>query len=83
MVLTECVMITILLIVAILGYLAVILESPIKINKTLSAILTGALCWIIIAVFNKDNNQIISEKLIFYFGEIAGLLIFLLGAMTN
>jgi len=75
-------MITILLVVAILGYLAVILETPIRINKTISAILTGALCWIIIAVYNKGSSAIISEKLITYFGEIAGLLIFLLGAMT-
>ncbi len=75
-------MIAILLTVAILGYLSVIFESPIRINKTITAILTGALCWIVIAIFNPGNAPLISEKLITYFGEIAGLLIFLLGAMT-
>ena len=75
-------MITILLFVAILGYLAVILEAPIRINKTITAILTGALCWVVLAVFNEGNPHEVSEKLIGYFGEIAGLLIFLLGAMT-
>jgi Na+/H+ antiporter NhaD/arsenite permease-like protein len=75
-------MITILLLVAILGYLFVIFESPIRINKTITAILTGSLCWIVIAIFNPGNAPIISEKLITYFGEISGLLIFLLGAMT-
>ncbi len=74
-------MIPILLTIAILGYLAVILESPLKIDKTISALLTGSLCWIIIAVFQHDQHQI-AEKLIEYFGEISGLLIFLLGAMT-
>ena len=75
-------MIAILLLVAIIGYLSVIFESPIRINKTITAILTGALCWIVIAMFNPGNALLISEKLITYFGEIAGLLIFLLGAMT-
>lgn len=74
-------MIPILLTIAILGYLAVILESPLKIDKTISALLTGSLCWIIIAVFQEDQHEI-SHKLIEYFGEISGLLIFLLGAMT-
>ena len=75
-------MIPILLLVAILGYLSIIFESPIRINKTITAILTGALCWIVIAIFNPGNAPLVSEKLITYFGEIAGLLIFLLGAMT-
>lgn len=75
-------MIPILLAVAILGYLSIIFESPIRINKTITAILTGALCWIVIAIFNPGKAPVISEKLITYFGEIAGLLIFLLGAMT-
>ena len=75
-------MITILLFVVLLGYLAVILEAPIRINKTITAILTGALCWVVLAVFNEGKPHEVSEKLIGYFGEIAGLLIFLLGAMT-
>jgi Na+/H+ antiporter NhaD/arsenite permease-like protein len=75
-------MITILLTIAIIGYLIVVLESPIRINKTISAILTGSLCWIVIAIFSKQGSHEISEKLTNYFGEIAGLLIFLLGAMT-
>lgn len=75
-------MIPILLFVAILGYFFVVFESTIRINKTITAILTGALCWILIAIYNPGNAPLISEKLINYFGEIAGLLIFLLGAMT-
>lgn len=75
-------MIPILLFVALLGYLMIIFESPIRINKTITAILTGALCWVVIAIFHVGNPHEVSEKLIAYFGEIAGLLIFLLGAMT-
>ncbi|MQP52781.1 MULTISPECIES: sodium:proton antiporter NhaD [unclassified Flavobacterium] len=75
-------MIPLLLFVALLGYLMIIFESPIRINKTITAILTGALCWVVIAIFHVGNPHEVSEKLIAYFGEIAGLLIFLLGAMT-
>lgn len=75
-------MISILLTVAILGYLSVIFESPIKINKTISAILTGTLCWGVIAMYHTHVPHEVTESLMEYFGEISGLLIFLLGAMT-
>lgn len=75
-------MISILLAVAILGYLSVILESPIKINKTITALLTGTVCWVVIAIFSQDDHHLVTERLMEYFGEISGLLIFLLGAMT-
>lgn len=75
-------MITILLAVAIFGYLSVILESPIRINKTISALLTGTFCWVVIALFSHDDQHLVTEKLMHFFGEISGLLIFLMGAMT-
>ncbi|WP_321538846.1 SLC13 family permease [Flavobacterium piscinae] len=75
-------MISILLFIAVLGYLSIIFESPIRINKTITSILTGSLCWIIYAIFYPGNQHEVAEKLLLYFGEIAGLLIFLLGAMT-
>ncbi len=75
-------MISILLFVAILGYLSVILESPIRINKTITALLTGTICWVVIAIFSNNDQHLVTEKLMVYFGEISGLLIFLMGAMT-
>ncbi|UGS22645.1 sodium:proton antiporter NhaD [Flavobacterium channae] len=75
-------MITILLAVTIFGYLSVILESPIRINKTISALLTGTFCWVVIALFSHDDQHLVTEKLMHFFGEISGLLIFLMGAMT-
>lgn len=75
-------MISLLLFVAIIGYLSVILESPIRINKTITSILTGTICWVVIAWFSENDKHFVSEKLMEYFGEISGLLIFLLGAMT-
>lgn len=74
-------MIPLLITVATLGYFAVIFEAPLKISKTISALLTGCICWVIIALYNHNNHET-AETLISYFGEISGLLIFLLGAMT-
>jgi Na+/H+ antiporter NhaD/arsenite permease-like protein len=75
-------MTSILLVIAVLGYLTVVLETPIKINKTITALLTGTLCWMVIAIYSHDDQHEVTEKLMEYFGEISGLLIFLLGAMT-
>ena len=75
-------MTSILLAIAILGYLSIVFESPIRINKTITSILTGSLCWIVYALLYSGNKHEVSEKLIQHFGEISGLLIFLLGAMT-
>lgn len=72
----------IVLAIAIVGYLLIIFESPFKINKTITAILTGSLCWVFFALFYQGDQHLLSEKLSGHFGEIAGLLIFLLGAMT-
>ncbi|WP_333695047.1 sodium:proton antiporter NhaD [Flavobacterium sp.] len=75
-------MISILLGLAVLGYLAIVFEAPIRINKTITSILTGSLCWVIYALMYQGNKNEVAEKLIQHFGEISGLLIFLLGAMT-
>ena len=44
-------MISLLLFVAIIGYLSVILETHIRINKTITSILTGTICWLVIVTF--------------------------------
>ena len=65
----------------ILGYAAIALEHPLKINKTATALLTGVLCWTIY-ILSSLNKELISEQLYEHFGQIAGILFFLLGAMT-
>jgi len=73
---------TLIITFAVLGYLAVIFEVPLKINKTITAIFTGSVCWIIYALYNSSDVHHLAELITTNFGEIAGLLIFLLGAMT-
>lgn len=68
------------ILVFIVGYLAIALEHPIKINKTASALLTGVLCWTIYAL-NSDPDPV-KESLSHHLSQIAEILFFLLGAMT-
>lgn len=67
------------ILVFVVGYLAIALEHPIKINKTASALLTGVLCWTIYALTSSDH---VSESLSHHLSSISEILFFLLGAMT-
>jgi Na+/H+ antiporter NhaD/arsenite permease-like protein len=85
-----------MIIVFILGYFFIAMEHPLKINKAASAILTGVICWTLL-VFGKeailagqpeflehggDLQHFLESNLLEKLGEIAGILFFLLGAMT-
>jgi Na+/H+ antiporter NhaD/arsenite permease-like protein len=75
-------MVTFVILVFVLGYLAIALEHPIKINKTASALLTGVICWTLYALFSHDSIDHIGEQLSHHLGSISGILFFLMGAMT-
>ncbi len=44
------------IIVFVIGYLAIALEHPIKINKTASALLTGVLCWTLFVLADPTTS---------------------------
>jgi Na+/H+ antiporter NhaD/arsenite permease-like protein len=67
------------ILVFVIGYLAIALEHPIKINKTATALLTGVSLWTIYAL---SGHHGVSEELAHHLGSIAEILFFLLGAMT-
>jgi len=75
-------MVAIVITVFVLGYLAIALEHPIKINKTASALLTGVICWTLYAVSSPDSIHHIGEQLAEHLSEISAILFFLMGAMT-
>ncbi len=50
------------IIVFVLGYLAIALEHPIKINKTASAILTGVICWTLFVLAEPSSSVTESES---------------------
>lgn len=72
---------SLLILVFLLGYSAIIAESKIKVNKAASALLAGTLCWTIYMVFTNDKAIVITE-LFEHMGELSGILFFLLSAMT-
>lgn len=74
-------MITVLIIVFALGYLAITLEHTIKINKSATALITAVLCWTLL-ISNASNKEIIIEQLSHHLSSISEIVFFLLGAMT-
>jgi Na+/H+ antiporter NhaD/arsenite permease-like protein len=42
-----------------IGYLAIVLEHPLNLNKTASALLTGVLCWLVMAVAEPSDSLLL------------------------
>ena len=74
-------MTSLIIAVFIVGCLGIAFEHYIKINKTATALLAGVLCWTIYILFSA-NKQLVDEQLTDSLGEFAGILFFLMGAMT-
>jgi Na+/H+ antiporter NhaD/arsenite permease-like protein len=60
---------------------AIAMEHVIRLNKAASALITGVLCWTVYILFAPDKHTV-NEQLTEHVGDIAGILFFLLGAMT-
>ena len=71
----------VIIIVFSVGYLAIALEHPIKINKTASALLTGVFCWTLYAI-SSGNIEEVNHHLSEHLASTSQILFFLLGAMT-
>lgn len=99
-------MLTLIVIVFVLGYLAIALEHPLGINKAASALFIGIVCWTLYAIdadslvkldaipswftaglpeeeaAHAQRMFLVEEQLLKLTGEVAGILFFLMGAMT-
>jgi Na+/H+ antiporter NhaD/arsenite permease-like protein len=78
---------TYVILVFAIGYLAIALEHPIKINKAASALLTGVLCWTLFTFSDSVTSgepvqAFIKSALSHHLAAIASILFFLMGAMT-
>ena len=74
-------MLTAIILVFVLAYVAIALEHPLKINKSASALLGAGLLWTIYAMAAEDNNMVgshLNESL----QGMAQIVFFLMGAMT-
>lgn len=74
-------MIWIISLIFLLGYLAITLEHPLKLNKAASALVAGVLCWTVLVLTVPDHEAALHD-LEAHLGEISGILFFLLGAMV-
>lgn len=71
-----------ILVVFIIGYLAIIFEYPLKINKSAVSLLIAVVCW---AIYFTRSNFPLQQDLKFlgeHVSEISQIIFFLLGAMT-
>lgn len=75
--------------VFILGYTAIALEHTIKIDKAATALLTAVALWTLLVIgggvllpLQSDLGLYIDESLMHHLADIAGILFFLLAAMT-
>ncbi len=50
-------MILIISLIFILGYIAITLEHPLKINKAAIALITATLCWAVYAMMSGDSHH--------------------------
>lgn len=69
-------------IIFIVGYVFIILEHRLRINKAGAALLTGVLCWSLLFIRSFPRETLVMEHMNSHLGDIAQVLFFLLGAMT-
>lgn len=74
-------MLLVLTVVFIVVYAAIALEHPIKIDKSASALFGAGVLWTIYAVLGHDHEGI-AHQLQETIGSTAGIIFFLIGAMT-
>ncbi len=65
-----------------LGYLAIIFEFWIKVNKTAIALVMAVLCWGLYFICDSESTAINLQELGYHLSDIAQIILFLLGAMT-
>ncbi|MFA6200860.1 MAG: sodium:proton antiporter NhaD [Bacteroidales bacterium] len=68
-----------MIIIFVVGYCAIALEHPIKINKSATALLLAVIMW---AVYALMGPRFEASELLTHLGETSEIVFFLLGAMT-
>lgn len=80
----------------VIGYLVIVFEHPLKLDKTVPALIMGSMCWALISLghldlFDHHGHALHGEGdyyeglknvLVHHVGKTAEILIFLIGAMT-
>jgi Na+/H+ antiporter NhaD/arsenite permease-like protein len=70
-----------LIAIFVLGYLAIVFEHQLRLNKSAAALLTGVLCWTAY-ILTSGDPKVVGAELAHHLGELSQILFFLLAAMT-
>jgi Na+/H+ antiporter NhaD/arsenite permease-like protein len=79
---------SLVIIIFILGYLTIVLEHPLKLDKTVPALIMAILSWTVISfgqlplLDHHGENVNMEPALLYHIGKIAEIVLFLIGAMT-
>ncbi|MBF0363889.1 MAG: sodium:proton antiporter NhaD [Oligoflexia bacterium] len=73
---------SILIIIFMFFYFLIILEGPFKVDKAGTAIFVGTLLWLLLPFMRGMSPSIVHDKLLHHIFEIAGIILFLKGAMS-
>ncbi len=71
----------------VIGYAAIVFEHPLKLDKTVPAIMMGAICWALVSLGHMDvvgaDHQVheLDDVLLHHIGKIAEILFFLIGRL--
>lgn len=81
-------MLTSIVLCFIVGYLLIVFEHPLRLDKSVPALLMGSLCWALLSLGHLEvmdhthNVGAIENVLLHHLGKTAEILVFLIGAMT-
>ena len=72
------------IVIFVVGYLLIVFEHPLKLDKAIPALLMGIFIWTLIAILPLPlvENENIAPSLAHHLGKITEILLFLLGAMA-
>src|SRR3989338_7961906 len=73
---------TVMAIVFLVGYAAIIFEHKISVNKSATALITAVLCWVLVSARYFPHVETAVDYLNSHLADISQVLVFLLGAMT-
>ncbi|MDR0419552.1 MAG: sodium:proton antiporter, partial [Prevotellaceae bacterium] len=73
---------TVLILIFLVGYSAIIFEHYLKINKAAMALCTGVLCWTAYILLSSSGVDVVLHAVGDDLSGIASILLFLIGAMT-
>lgn len=81
-------MLTAIILTFIIGYLVIVFEHPLRLDKTVPALIMGAMCWAFVSLGGlqvigaSHHIESLDSALLHHIGKVAEILIFLIGAMT-